>query len=153
MFETFWRTMVYNRTGDSLAEEVVPDSTVGNSFAYWYMSLKLYLTRRWEHDPELFYLQSELLQDLKEPFVGIFDTAYGYRSFFVTEGGRIGWAPPAAEPGDAIAMFQGNRIPIVARSVGDRGALEYIGGCYLHGCMDGEIWQLNTAEWEFMRFV
>ena len=152
-FETFWRTMVYNRTGDSLAEEVVPDSTVGYSFAYWYMSLKLYLTRRWEHDPELFYAQSELLQDLKEPFIGIFDTAYGYRSFFVTESGRIGWAPPAAEPGDAIAMFQGNRIPIVARSVGESGAWEYIGGCYVHGCMDGEDWQLDAAQWEFMRFV
>lgn len=153
MFETFWRTMVYNRTGDSFVEEVVPDNTVGNSFAYWYMLFKLYLARKWEQDIELFYSHVELLQGLKDPFISVFDHAYGYRSFIVTECGRIGWAPPAARPGDDIAMFQGNRIPFVARSVGDGGAWEYIGGCYVHGCMDGETWQLDGAEWEFMRFV
>lgn len=153
MFETFWRAMVYNRTGDSFAEEVVPDSTIGTSFGYWYMFWKLYQTRRWEHDPDLFFSQLELLQGLKDPFVSVFDQAYGSRSFFVTEGGRIGWAPPTARPGDVIAMFQGNRIPFAARSVEDSDSWEYFGGCYVHGCMDGEIWQLGTAVWEFMTFV
>lgn len=153
IFEIFWRTMVYNRTGDSFAEEVVPDSTIGNSFGYWYMFWKLYQTRRWEQDPNLFFSQLELLQGLKDPFISVFDQADGHRSFFVTEGGRIGWAPPAARPGDAIAMFQGNRIPFAARSLGDSGPWEYVGGCYVHGCMDGEIWQLDGARWEFMTFV
>ncbi|KAG6363981.1 hypothetical protein INS49_009084 [Diaporthe citri] len=152
-FETFWRTMVYNRTGDSFVEEVIPDSTIGISFGYWYMFWRLYQTRRWEQDADLFFAQLDLLQGLKDPFISIFDQAYGYRSFFVTEGDRIGWAPPAARPGDAIAMFQGNRIPFVARSVGDSGPWEYVGGCYVHGCMDGEIWQLDKAIWDFMTFV
>lgn len=152
-FGAFWRTMTYNRTGDSFAEEVVPDSAVGNSFGYWYMFWKLYLTRRWEHDPDLFFAQLQLLQELKDPFVSVFDQTYGYRHFFVTEGGRIGWAPPAARPGDVVAMFQGNRVPFLARSTGERGPWEYVGGCYVHGCMDGEIWQLDRAEWEFMTFV
>lgn len=152
-FETFWRTMVYNRTGHSFVEEVVPDKTIGNSFGYWYMFWKLFLTRRWEQDPDLFFSQLELLQGFKDPFVSVFDQAYGYRSFFVTEGGRIGWAPPAARPGDVIAVFQGNRIPFVVRPLGDSGPWEYVGGCYVHGCMDGEIWQLGRAEWEFMSFV
>lgn len=152
-FKVFWRAMVYNRTGDSLVEEVVPDSIIGNSFGYWYMFWKLYLTRRWEKDRYLFFSQLELLQELKDPFISVFDQTYGYRPFFVTEGGRIGWAPPAARPGDTIAMFQGNRIPFVARSVGDSGPWEYVGGCYIHGCMDGEIWQLDRAEWGFMTFV
>lgn len=153
MLETFWRTMVYNRTGDSFVEEVIPDSTIGTSFGYWYMSWKLCLTRRWEQDTDLFFSQLKLLQELQDPFISVFDRAYGYRSFFVTEGGRIGWATPAARPGDAIAMFQGNRIPFVARSLGDSGPWEYVGGCYVHGGMDREIWQLDTAEWEFMTFV
>lgn len=152
-FEIFWRAMVYNRTGDSFVDEVVPDSIIGNSFGYWYMFWKLYLTRRWEKDPSLFFSQLELLQELKDPFISVFDQAVGSRSFFVTEGGRIGWVPPAARPGDAIAVFQGNRIPFVARSLGDSGPWEYVGGCYVHGCMDGEIWQLDKADWEFMTFV
>lgn len=153
MFEAFWRTMIYNRAGNSFVEEVVPDVVVGYAFAYWYMSWKLYLTRKWEQDPGLFYSQMGVLQELQGPFGDIFALTYGHRSFFVTESGRIGWAPPAAEPGDVIAMFQGNRIPFAARPVGNSGAWEYIGGCYVHGCMDGEIWQLGRADWEFMRFV
>lgn len=153
MFEPFWRTMIYNRIGDSFVEEVVPDSTVGHSFAYWYMSWKLYLTRKWEQHPELFRSQMEVLEALPGPFADTFSDTFGHRSFFVTESGRIGWAPPAAQPGDLIAMFRGNRIPFVARSLGNRDAWEYVGGCYVHGCMDGEISQLDETEWEFMRFV
>lgn len=153
MFDAFWRTMIYNRTGDNFTEEVVPDSTVGYSFGYWYMYWKLHLTRRWEHNIELFYSQREVLQGLMTPFTSVFDEVYGCRSFMVTDSGRLGWAPPAAEPGDVIAMFQGNRIPFVARSVGNSDAWEYFGGCYVHGCMDGEIWQLDRVDWEFMRFV
>lgn len=145
--------MVYNRTAGSFIEEVVPDSTMGNSFGYWYMFWKLYMTRGWEQDRHLFFSQLRLLSELQDPFFSSFDKAYGYRSFFVTEGGRIGWAPPAARPGDVIAMFQGNSIPFVARSLGDSGPWEYVGGCYVHGCMDGEIWQLDRAGWEFMTFV
>lgn len=103
------------------------------------MLSKLYLTRRWEQDHDAFYLHRRMLQELMLPFVHIFDLTYGNRSFFVTEGGRIGWAPGIPSPGDAVAMFQGNRIPFVAKSVCDGDVWEYAGGCYVHGCMDGEI--------------
>lgn len=33
-FEAVSRTLIYNRTGDRLAEEAKPISTIGNSFAY-----------------------------------------------------------------------------------------------------------------------
>jgi hypothetical protein len=103
-FETFWRTLIYNRTGDNLGEETKPDATVGYSFAYWYMLSKLYLTRRWEQDPGVFYLHRRVLQNLVAPFGRIFDLTYGSRSFVVKEKGRIGWAPRTVGPGNAVFM-------------------------------------------------
>lgn len=50
-------------------------------------------------------------------------------------------------------MFQCSRIPFVARPVGDGDVWEYFGECDVHGCMGGEIWQLDGAEWNLMRFV
>lgn len=153
LFETFWRTLIYNRTGDDLREESRPKSIVGYSFVCWYMLSKLYLTRKWEQDPDVFYLYSCVLGKLMILFGHIFNLTYGSQSFFVAESGRIGWALHAAGPRDAVAMFQGSRIPFVAKSIGGSDIWEYAGGCYFHGCMDGEIWQLDGVEWKFMRFV
>ena len=69
----------------------------------------------------------------------------------MTERGRIGWAPCTAGPGDAVAIFQASRIPFIAKSVCDGDGWEYAGGCYVHGCMDGELWQTDGVEWKFMR--
>jgi hypothetical protein len=30
---------------------------------------------------------------------------------------------------------------------------EFIGACYVHGLMDGEVWDLDGLEWDFMSFV
>jgi hypothetical protein len=100
----FWRTLIYNRTGDNLGEETKPDTTVGYSFEYWCMLSKLYLTWKWEQDPGVFYLHRCVLQNLMAPFVRIFDLTYGSQSFVVTEKGRIGWAPRTVGPGDAVVM-------------------------------------------------
>jgi len=153
LFEAFWRTLIYNRTGDDLREKSRPESVIGCSFAYWYMLSKLYFTRKWEKNPYLFDLHLRVLQKLMVPFGRIFDLTYGSRSFFVTESGRIGWAPRTADPGDVVAMFLGNRIPFVAKSVCGGDDWEYAGGCYVHGCMDGETWRIDGVEWKFMRFV
>jgi hypothetical protein len=145
-FEAFWRTLVYNRDnrGD-LRDERPSKSMVGCAFAYWYMLNKLYLTRKWENeDPANFSLHCHVLQKLAAPFSLLLDMCYGNsRSFLLTESGRIGWAPHTASPGDAIGMFHGNKIPFAAKAVpggGDK-IWEYAGGCYVHGCMDGEIWR------------
>lgn len=95
MFQAFWRTLVYNRVGDSFAEEVRPDSAVGFSFACWYMFWKLYLTRKREAETKMFRLHLWVLQELMDPFVSIFIPAHGHRSFFVTDSGRMdGRRPP-----------------------------------------------------------
>lgn len=82
-------------------------------------------------------LNSMALRPLAHPFKSIFDQIYCSRRFFVSESGKIGWAPPYACPGDSLVLFQGSRIPLAARLVSES-VWECVGGCYVHGCMDGE---------------
>ncbi|OAL54636.1 HET-domain-containing protein [Pyrenochaeta sp. DS3sAY3a] len=150
-FEHFWRTLIYNRVEDP-REEHEPQHWVGISFGYWYMTSKLYLTRRWEENPDLFLLHLKILNQLMKPFAIEFASKYGGRSFFVSESGRMGWAPISTSPGDTVAIFKGNRIPFIAKSVGNN-LWEYAGGCYVHGLMDGEPHNGEDLEWKFLRFV
>jgi hypothetical protein len=150
--DAFWRTLIYNKTQFVYDYEAQPDKNIGISFGFWYLMLKLISSKRWEQDPGSFFQYLMLLRPLASPFKSIFDQLYGNRSFFVTDSGNIGWAPPYARPGDFIAIFQGNRIPFAARLVSG-GIWEYVGGCYVHGCMDGEIWRAKGSAWDFMGFI
>lgn len=46
----------------------------------------------------------------------------------------------------------GNRIQFVAKFVCGGIIWEYAGGCYVHGCMDGEIWWIYGVEWKSVFF-
>jgi hypothetical protein len=150
-FENFWRTLIYNRVGDPRKEQQ-PPQWVGLSFGYCYMMGKLYSTRRWEENQGLFLYHLSVLKPLVNPFEVAFDVLQENQSFFVSESGRMGWAPISTSPGDIVAIFQGNRIPFVAKSIGND-LWEYAGGCYVHGLMDGEAHNTEDLEWKFMRFV
>jgi hypothetical protein len=71
------------------------------------------------------------------------------RRLFRTKLGYIGVACYDARAGDAIAVFQGGRLPLVVRRKGERWRL--IGDCYLHGIMQGEAY--NEGKCELMWFV
>ncbi|MCJ1328320.1 hypothetical protein MMC10_004996 [Thelotrema lepadinum] len=59
------------------------------------------------------------------------ECCYG-RSFFVTDKGSMGLAPPRARPGDEIVYFPGGLYPFVLRDCGD-GMYSMVGDCYLYG--------------------
>ena len=59
------------------------------------------------------------------------------RRLIRTSQGYIGIAYDAAKVGDAIAVCQGGRLPLVVRREGERWRL--IGDCYVHGIMQGEV--------------
>lgn len=53
----------------------------------------------------------------------------------------IGLVPAAAQPGDQIFSFVGSQVLYVLRGRGNSERhYEFIGECYVHGVMDGEIW-------------
>jgi hypothetical protein len=59
-----------------------------------------------------------------------------------TTQGYVGLAPRGVQKGDAIAVFGGPKSPFIIRSVfGDESVSLILGPCYLHGLMNGEIYE------------
>ena len=59
------------------------------------------------------------------------------RSFYMTEKGYFGLAPPDARKEDVIAILFGSQVPLILRSQGD-GTFALIGETHVQGLMDGE---------------
>ncbi|KAK8064963.1 hypothetical protein PG997_011710 [Apiospora hydei] len=60
------------------------------------------------------------------------------RRFFVTTNGFFGLGPPWLQHGDTICLLQGGLFIYAVRSLAN-GCWQYIGECYVHGIMDGEL--------------
>ena len=61
-----------------------------------------------------------------------------YRRFCLSQEGRIGWVPDAAQPGDIISLMRGSPVPVIIRPSQQGNSYLMIGQCYIHGIMDGE---------------
>lgn len=59
------------------------------------------------------------------------------RKAVCSEKGFIGLVPKKSMPGDLLVVFFGGCILFVIRECGMH--YELIGGCYIHGAMDGEM--------------
>jgi hypothetical protein len=68
---------------------------------------------------------------------------WGGRAMCITTQGYIGVVPPSAEVEDKIVVFAGMQTPLVLRVDSDK-QHRYIGDCYVHGIMNGEV--LNGDE-------
>ncbi|CZR59537.1 uncharacterized protein PAC_09431 [Phialocephala subalpina] len=66
-------------------------------------------------------------------------TTFGRRMFW-TARGYLGIGPASMAVGDAICVLFGGHVLYVLRSV-DTGIYECIGECYVHGLMDGEVFE------------
>lgn len=109
------------------------------------------MAKPWRSDVLAWTSGDGILKKLAEPFEEAEGRVQYARNFFVSRYGRIGWVPFRTRVGDRICVFRGVRMPFVLRPQRDR--WEIIGACYVHGLMDGEVWDLTGIEWEFMRFV
>jgi hypothetical protein len=61
----------------------------------------------------------------------------------------LGLVPESAEPSDIICILYSCSVPVVLRRVETSDGVVYhqlIGECYVHGMMDGEAFDLQTAE-------
>jgi hypothetical protein len=61
------------------------------------------------------------------------------RSFITTNAGYISMEPCRVQKGDKICVFLGCGIPLILRHRPGTTFYEVIGGCYLHGFMNGEV--------------
>ncbi|KAH7141005.1 heterokaryon incompatibility protein-domain-containing protein [Dactylonectria macrodidyma] len=69
------------------------------------------------------------------------------RRFFVTRKGYFGIGPECMERGDIIAVLFGGKVPYVLRAT-DGGRYFFIGECYVHGIMSGEV----IEKWRIGKF-
>ncbi|KAI0117829.1 ankyrin and HET domain-containing protein [Nemania sp. FL0031] len=60
-----------------------------------------------------------------------------YRKLAVTEKGYVGAVPQTAQVGDWVSMFDGENLLFVVRQ--HRPNFEYVGHAYVHGLMNGEL--------------
>ncbi|KAK3985339.1 heterokaryon incompatibility protein-domain-containing protein [Cladorrhinum sp. PSN332] len=62
----------------------------------------------------------------------------------LTSDGYIGLAPPAARVGDLVSLVKGAKVPLVIRKDGE--GWELVGESYVHGAMEGEVWDERKCE-------
>jgi hypothetical protein len=73
------------------------------------------------------------------------------RRLVTTREGHVGMAPPRAQSGDAVCVLFGCSVPVVLRRRHDyEDTWEFIGECYLHGFMNGEILDCGHSVQEFI---
>jgi hypothetical protein len=60
------------------------------------------------------------------------------RVFALSNNGLIGLVPQKTQIGDSICIFERSELPLVLRPRETKN--EFIGQCYVHGIMGGEVW-------------
>lgn len=149
-FSAFLETLHHGYEDTRTVTEFAPPMQL--NFGYWVLLEKLLLQCYDTNDMRLLAKWNEFLCALASRFFTAFDLFYGARRFFVSTRPQLGWVPWRAKIDDRIFIFQGSRIPFVARSIDDQG-WEYIGPCYVHGLMSGEAWRQPKDSWWYMNLV
>lgn len=62
-----------------------------------------------------------------------------------TRKGHLGLVVPGARVGDSIGIFQGGKTPLIMRATGV-GTWKILGDGYIHGIMNGEVWDETKCE-------
>ncbi|KAI1313264.1 heterokaryon incompatibility protein-domain-containing protein [Xylaria venustula] len=70
--------------------------------------------------------------------------AVSHRRMMKTRQGYLGLAPAVTQVGDRVVLIKGMRAPAILRP--RNGGWELIGDCYVHGCMNGEVFQPDLCE-------
>ena len=73
------------------------------------------------------------------------------RRFCITKEGYMGLVPTSTKIGDSIVLLSGGLTPYVVRRRRN-GTWDFLGECYIHGLMNGEVWD-DEARLEELIFV
>lgn len=74
------------------------------------------------------------------------------RSFFLTKKGYMGISSAATPLGDRVYTLLGGDVPFVLRETAVKSESTHIDEAYVHGIMDGELWE-RTGDDERLRSV
>lgn len=72
---------------------------------------------------------------------GVANSCSDYRRFAITENGMITLVPLLTEVGDVVCLVAGAAKPVLLRPEKEgKRRYQMVGDCYVHGVMDGELW-------------
>ncbi|KAG4442145.1 hypothetical protein IFR05_002358 [Cadophora sp. M221] len=133
LFESFWRTMVFNLTASV--------DTAPPEYSEYF---KLYLDHFFR--PGVFVPETEEPQRtyLLQIESAVISRAEGW-SMFTTENSRLGQGMRSIRKGDIVCILDGGELPYVIRRVDD-GQYQFIGSCYVHGLMNGEAYSKDDPD-------
>lgn len=132
--ETFWRTLITNRTSENQCARA---GVEGHQFQAWWETL----TATGSHPYVKFaeYNKAILLH-------------WSRRSFFTTTSGHIGLGPAATRVGDLVVLLAGAQVPFILRCKGIK--FQVVGETYVHELMDGTYWEeleaANAPRYDFV---
>ena len=144
ILDTFVKTLV---AGDA-SFDGLPRGQLHAYYAAW----RKYWRLSGANDPNLIHatyetntaeeilLASQLLR-------GQLKAAYG-RRFFTTSGKYMGLAQSGVRIGHVVVILHGGKTPYLLQRLGS-GGYRFIGECYVHGCMNGEVLNMGLTEEEF----
>ena len=144
----YWQTLctgTYDNTEAGISERCRKIATQ-KMFYGWRASLKpIYDLHRWKADRKLrvIGLVSYIVKTYREfsEFARFLDCCYG-RRLGRAANGYLCLAPEDAKVGDKVILAKGGRVPLVVRQdSGDSGYWRFVGEAYVHGIMDGEVWE------------
>jgi hypothetical protein len=67
------------------------------------------------------------------------------RCLFITATGNLGWEPATMASDDVVVMLFGGNVPYLLRPL-KNGQWRFIGECYVHGIMRGEVVQHDRVD-------
>ncbi|CZR60628.1 uncharacterized protein PAC_10524 [Phialocephala subalpina] len=175
--ETFWRTAMGNRTLEKILPDPpteTEDTDISQQGVKNWMKEFTMFKKEVNHLEDCFEKyeafsrlvasgQAEVLSDpgrevpwelitkfsQVKDFVGPAGQCWAGRRFCVTEQGYVGVVPSLCEEGDKIVVFPGMQTPLCLRATERVGRWRIVGGCYVHGIMNGEALQAGLEKLEF----
>jgi hypothetical protein len=69
-----------------------------------------------------------------------------HRRFIMCGGNQIGAAPEETQKGDVVCVLMGASVPVILRKTARPDEYEFVGECYLHGFMDGEVLAMRDGD-------
>ncbi|KIW03347.1 uncharacterized protein PV09_05556 [Verruconis gallopava] len=146
-----WRCVTGNVYGETLAPTY--RKAVAEDFALY----KKFEREMREAKEGQWILSDELL-----PFMLVIPASARNRRLFITKRGYIGMGPLATQVGDIVHVLLGSQIPFVSRKSAvcledevnevELPTFSFVGECYVHGVMEGEIILEGSLEQETIAF-
>jgi hypothetical protein len=137
--EVQWRTLIANKTAQNAIGVKAPPR-LGVQYKAWREHIRPMVLA-----PTPDYRKAMSPVHLLDYFQAL--TIVSSYKLCKTEGGYVGLVPLSATVGDRISIFSGGIVPFVLRDSIERPDMfRLVGGCYIHGMMNGEA--LNFPHWQ-----